>query len=143
VHGRILVLFARDNGMSPDGGPLSPENHVHRALQEGLVRRVYHVIPDDAWGEVEETLRRRGVERDAGAFRLEQAGAPVHVLARRDLAALAEPVLVELEADRWSPAALDSIAARLRDGTLESELVVWSGAPERARVLEGLARGSP
>jgi hypothetical protein len=138
VRGRVLVHFARDNGMSADPGPLSPENQIYRALQEGIIRRVYHVIPDQAWSEVEATLRGRGVEYARGAFVLDVAGAPLRVLERTHLPALGEPALVTIDADAWSNEALASIAERLRGGGVESDLLLWYGESTAAPILERL-----
>jgi hypothetical protein len=143
VHGRVLVHFARDNGMSPDAGPLSPANQLYRAVQEGVIRRIYHVIPDHAWAEVEATLRGRDVAYAGGAFRLDVAGAPLLVLDRTRLPALREPALVTIDTDAWSQVALSSIRGRIRSGDLESDLVLWHGAPQAARTMEGPARASP
>jgi hypothetical protein len=145
VRGRVLVHFARHVAMSAERGPASPQTYLLRALEEGVIRRVYHVIPDDAWPEVDAVLASRdGVERGTGgSFRLQKAGAPIVVISRSGLPPLPEPALVTVEADRWSPDALASIVARLRQGSPKSDLVLWWGADERAPMMEALGHAAP
>lgn len=144
VHGRVLLHFARSIAMAVEPGPPAPGNYLARAIDEGLVRRVYHVIPDEAWAEVRTTLAARpGVVRDGEGFELQKAGAPIIVVPRAALPRVDEPALVTIEGERWSPRALEEIAAALR-GPIRHDLVTWyAGSPERVAVLEGLARVAP
>ncbi len=144
VHGRVLMHFARSIAMSPQPGPPSPNDYLARALDEGIIRRVYHVIPDDAWPEVRATLAARpGVARDGERFTLQKAGAPIVVGPRSALPRLDEPALVTIEGERWSPKALAEIVASL-GGPLRHDLVTWyAKSSDRVAVLEALSRGAP
>ena len=139
VRGRVLVHFARSVAMSSDEGPLSPANYVERAMAEGIVRSVVHVIPDDAWAEVEAVLAARPeAERIGVTFRLWNAGEPIVVVPRTALLRLDEPALVTIEGDRWSVAALRDIAATL-ETTLRADLVAWTATDEdRVGMLEAM-----
>lgn len=144
VRGRILVHFARSIAMVDEPGPPSPHNYLARALGEGIIRRVYHVIPEEAWPEVRATLAARPeVVRDGERFTLQNAGAPIVVVPRTALPRLDEPALVTIEGERWSPEALAEIATLL-GGSLRHDLVTWyAKSPDRVAVLEGLARAAP
>jgi hypothetical protein len=139
VRGRILVHFARSIGMGAEGAALSAENYLERAAAEGLIRGVVHVIPDDAWSEVEARLAvRPGTERTDRGFRLWHAGEPILVVPRGALPPLGEPALVLVEGDRWSTAALQAIGAQLA-GPLRADVVAWTaGDATRASILEAV-----
>ena len=144
VRGRTLVHFARSVAMAAEPGPPSPSSYLGRALGEGIIRRVYHVIPDDAWPEVRATLAARpGIVHEGEGFALQRAGAPIRVGPRSALPRLDEPALVTIEGERWSAQALAEISAALRT-SLRHDLVTWyAKSPDRVAVLEGLARAAP
>ncbi|HEX9244087.1 MAG TPA: hypothetical protein VF875_16710 [Anaeromyxobacter sp.] len=128
VHGRTLAHFARRPAMDDGPGPDSAANFVYRAVHENLVRRIYHVIPDADWAEVERNLLAVPEAPASGrVFRLQDAGTPIIVSRLVDLPPGTEPVLADVEVDRFSDAELTAIAARLA-GAPGSDLVEWYGA---------------
>jgi len=154
VRGRTLVHLSRRIAMRAepdqiDPGPITEDNYLYAALRENLIRRVYHVIPDDEWADVERNLRDfPGAARVRTGFRLEMEGAPVLVLRAGDLPRVKERVLVNVDMDRWSGEELGTVIDRLaltgRSGAPPADLVTWwgssPGASGPAEVLSAAVR---
>jgi len=129
VRGRILVHLARHISADPAPGPLSDENYLYQAIRENIVRRIYHVIPEADWPEVESHLHANpAAELSGGTFRVQIEGAPVIVLRLADLPDPGEPVLVDLDSDRFTTEQLTQVAGRLARATPRSDLVAWQGS---------------
>jgi len=129
VRGRTLVHVARPVGLGADPGPATEANFVERAVHEGLVRRILHVVSEADWPEVERHLQAMPAAAGAGGgYRVVDRGTPVVVTRLGDLPRASEPVLVDVDVDRLSDAELAALAARLRQGSLRSDLVLWYGA---------------
>ncbi|HSN16336.1 MAG TPA: hypothetical protein VLT61_17005, partial [Anaeromyxobacteraceae bacterium] len=116
VRGRVLVHFARSIAMDSEPGPPSRRDYLLHALDEGVVRSVVHVVPDEAWPEVALRLgAMSGALRDGERFQLRKAGVPIVVTRRSDLPRLREPVLVTIEGDLWSQEALADIVTTVHE----------------------------
>jgi hypothetical protein len=142
VRGRTLVLAARHVAMSDEAGPPGPGNFVYAAVREGLVRRVFHAIPAADWAEVERNLSSApGAAREGAGFRVVFEGVPVVVAPVDRLPALGEPVLLDLEVDRFAPAEVAALLGRVARGDPASDVVAWYGSrpPEGLEALRARA----
>lgn len=138
VKGRVLVYFRRspdvrhidahgvmDDLSGREDMRLGEERLVSSLLAAGVVRSVYHVVPDDAWGTVEATLSASPAAVRVGeTFRVRVDGAPVIVTRSSDLPAQREKVVVyvdEVDAPRYDQRVLGRYA---RDPSLSDFVVV-------------------
>lgn len=121
VRGRTLLLF----GPFPHPGRTGearatgrPEGLVSAAAFEGVVRRVYVVVPDERWEE-DFGAPRPGFYRAVpglarGLYMRYPLGLPVVATTPSALPALAEPSLVYVDRRRFDPAAVMEYLARTR-----------------------------
>lgn len=136
VRGRVLAHFARDIAVQQDPGweqraPLSARNYVRRAVEAGYVRRIVHVLSEREWPSAEQNLRRLPVATASGSgFQVAWEGTPIDVVRLRDLPALAEPYVADVDADQWTPEELELIASRLARPP-GADVVAWYGAGDR------------
>ena len=115
VRGRIALYFTRY--LNAERGPDSSEvKFTELAMNHGLVRTVYHVVPDSAWPQVRENLAKWPVVRStrAGLVAIFEDGR-VHVLPLSQFAPIQEQTLVVVEPGVWTGDELKQIA-RLADG---------------------------
>jgi hypothetical protein len=140
MRGRVLVLFDRRLNADSTGGADLPasmlretaENYVYVAYRKNIVRKVYHVIPDASWSDVEHKLTGNPyVERRGGGFRLTIEGMPVHIQRLQGLPVIDEPVLLIINQDLWDNGVLRHVARLMKSGVLRSDIVLVAGrAPE-------------
>ena len=109
------------------------DNYVYKAIREGHIREIYHVIPEAAWPEVERTLSAyHGIERTGTGFIITVENiTPVHILKLRDLPILSEKILLNPNAPIWSSAELSTLAALLRSGRFAPDLTTVAGQVPR------------
>ena len=132
VKGRVLFLFDRSIGISPMEDTLTPNNYIYKAMHFNLLRKVYQVVPDQSWEEVERALRNNPYAISAdGVFRIPVEGVSVYVMRLRDVGIIKEKVLVTINADAWPASDLSSIADLLADRKIESDLVTIAGNPSQ------------
>lgn len=131
VRGRILFLFDRNLNADRTVSAPSAENYVYLAIRNNLVRRIYHVIPDGSWEEVEKTLSSYPlVSRHRGVYRtFFEDGSSVLILRLRDVPAVKEKALVHIDAGYWDLNGLREIAALLKRGVITGDVVTVSGSP--------------
>jgi hypothetical protein len=146
VRGRVLLLFDRRlNANEPDGG-VPRESYVRVAVQESMVRSVYHVIPDRSWEEVKEVLLRFPLvqEERKGFHTTLWDGSPVTITRLGDLGGMHERVLININSDVWDDEQFATIFSLLRDHVAESDLVTISGSlsESRRRIVNEYAEGS-
>jgi hypothetical protein len=120
---------------------LTPENYVFLGIKHRVVRRVFHVLPDDAWAEVEGNLERipHAVPRGKGYRVTANDGVPVDILRIGDLPPIGEPVIVHVNTDVWLPDELDAIAGMVRNGGIVPDMLTASGR-EAERFLQEARR---
>lgn len=131
AHGRTLLLFGAFPHLwsSTDAGPepRGPQSFVTRAALENVVRRIYVLVPDDAWdalfGVPLPGFFRRvpGVER--GLYMHYTLGLPVIVTTPSSLPGLAEPCLVYVDEQRFE---LSRVQQLLSEKGVVSDLIVAS-----------------
>lgn len=138
VRGRVLVLFDRHLHAEAEASPLAEppvagHNFVYHAVQLGIVKKIYHVIPDRSWHEVEQNLfHMAGTAFSHDRFRLNiTEGVPVTVLRIKDVPHIREKVLMSIQGDHWSEEELDTISSMLYRRVFESDLITAYHVPER------------
>lgn len=151
VKGRILLLFDRhlnmeaperqDQEISVDGIPLDSylrkDNYVYLAIRNSIVRKVYHVIPDAAWPEVENVLAgNRYVSRSGGMFTMTVMQTPIFIMRLRDVPLIREPALLVINVNYWNEGDLRRIIARMKDRAFRSDFITLSGHISDERVHE-------
>lgn len=131
IRGRILFLFDRNLNADRTVSAPSAENYVYLAIRNNMVRRIYHVIPDGSWEEVERTLDSYPlVSRHKGVYRtFFEDGSSLLIMRLRDVPAVKEKALVHINADYWDMDGLKEIAGLLKKGVLRGDVVTVSGAP--------------
>ncbi len=139
VRGRTLVHVARQPAMHTDPDAPIANAYVYRAVRAGVVRRVFHVVPEAAWPEVAENLRSVVAAWPEGrTFRIVVEGTPIVVLRLSDLPALEETVLVDVDVGASPPEELAALAARLARREPAADLVAWYGAASLPAALEAV-----
>jgi len=139
VHGRILILFARQLNAEESESDVSVtgDNYIYQAAKRNMIRKIYHIIPDGAWSEVERTLSQFPmVAHSKDTFRFDIAGGvPVLIMRIKDVPALKEKVLINIDGGCWSEKELNEISFELQRKDVESDLVTASN------ILDGNLKG--
>ena len=99
------------------------------------MRVLYHVLPDSAWPEVEQNLKRFPVYTyDQGVFRVTVFdGIPLYVTRVRDMPRIDEEVLLHINSSLWDDREFSGILGLLKDRTLSVDIITISGAAAAAR----------
>ncbi len=92
---------------------LSNDNFLFLAINLGMIRKIYHVVPYNRWNEVYDVLSKmpRVLKRE-GLFRLTEDGVPIIVITEGQLPELKEPLLVYINEevrDDYSTGLVDRI----------------------------------
>lgn len=108
---------------------LTPENYVFLGIKHRIVRRVFHVLPEDAWTEVKGNLTRipHAVPRGNGYRVTATDGVPVDIMRARDLLPIGETVIVHMNTDVWGEDELSVIANMVRRGRIVTDVLTASG----------------
>ncbi|HEY6872952.1 MAG TPA: hypothetical protein VI298_09530 [Geobacteraceae bacterium] len=107
----------------------SAENYVYVAAQKGVVRTIYHIVPDGAWSEVSRVLSGYKMVTSSGeTFRMVIVeGVPVVIMRMKDIPRLKEKVLVNINGDYWSDREMAEIIGLFHRNAVEADLVTVSG----------------
>lgn len=142
LHGRILFLFDRHLNADPGDGKkndmhsdkfkeeqITADNYIYYAIQQDFVRKIYHIIPDSSWPEVESVLTKYPlVALSDGIFRMITGEAvPVYILRLRDIPKIKEKVIIQINGDFWDDSNMASIADLLGKNILNADLITVSG----------------
>jgi hypothetical protein len=143
VRGRVAVQFARRlNAVAPGADP-AQSTYLEEALRRGVVRRVFHVVPDGAWAEVSANISRmHGQRQTALGFALFFDAGRVDVLPLSRFARVDEPALVVVEPAVWTHDELADIVQHVRGGDVRADLlaVIRGGPSDLALLSEAVAR---
>lgn len=127
VHGRVAVLFTRHLKPQQDGR--FPEvDYLDTALQEGIVRRVYVIVPDSAWvASMVEILQDQSViiapkKTDSDNILLHRGGR-IHIMPLSQYIPESETSLVVYEPSFWSEQERQKIEGLLTTRQLDADLV--------------------
>jgi len=114
-------------------------NYMTAAVRRGFVRRIYHVISDGAWPEVEKNLEQfPAVLRFDGVYRLRiNEGVPVTIMRLRDIEPEHAPVLMQIDRSHWTEEQMRTISSLIASNTLPPDLVtVMAAGPNDLVTLE-------
>jgi hypothetical protein len=135
VKGRRAVVFARHlvpaenpHGDSPEVRPITDLMH------QGMVREVFHVLPDGAWAEVERNLPQVSPYRPRPpgfAAPVDEGRVNVDRLSRFWPAP--ERAIVVVDPAAWSPTEARSIMGMVQSGQMPTDLLVVLGGTEPDR----------
>ena len=140
VKGRVAVMFGR---LGANQSAVEPDDstYLYHAIREGIVREVFHVIPDARWELVAGKLGSDEQFRAEGrGFRGTVNGTPLLITRFSDLPRLSEPVLAVLQGGTWSPEELAPVEAAIRSSALASDMVVVTG-DGHDEIMRGLGAG--
>lgn len=141
VKGRLLVYFRRHPDLDRQRSyevldaragegelPVRDSDLVSGLIAMGIVRAVYHVVPDGDWSAVEAAMRARDdVIRSGRTFRVRVDGAPIFVLRSADLPQLEEKALVYVDAGIQSSYDLEAVGRWTRDPALSDSVLIGAG----------------
>lgn len=139
IHGRIAVIFTRHLNHQLSGIAFPEMDYLDRALRQGMVRKVYYVVPDRFWAAVVLEHRERMeyiIEprtTDTG-FMILHEGGRIHAmpLSKYIPELENEKALVVIETAPWSQEEQTRIEGFLRSGQLRTDLTVIIGQPKQA-----------
>jgi hypothetical protein len=125
LRGRRAVVFARrliqaedPSGDPPDIQPLTELMH------RGVVRELFHVVPEQAWPEVTWNLANVSIFRVEGRGRVANfEDGRINVDRLAGFWPKREPALLLLDPRDWSPDELQVIAGLVRSGRLRTDLI--------------------
>src|SRR5574337_567883 len=139
VRGRVLVLLDRKLNADANIEGLTPANYVYHAVRNDFVRKVYHIVPDNAWPEVERALTQRGYFiRTNSGFRFAIDGASVSITTLSGLPALNEPVMININGDYLKTQNdIRALCGVLRERRVRYDILTASG-PSSQGILEEL-----
>lgn len=139
MHGRVLILFGRLAANEPDGDAAPDDtSYVYHAIRLGIVREVFHVIPDSRWDTVagrlasDEQFRGEG----AAAFRGTIRGAPLVITRLSGLPTLNEPALVLIQGGYGSERETSQMLGAIKSTAISADMVVVTG-----EVSDSIMRG--
>lgn len=130
VHGRTLILFDKKLNARHDASSLTDTNYNFVAIRRNIVRKIYHVIPDSLFPQVEETIKmKKNVGSSQGVYRMTIEGAPLFVMRMKDIPPdIGEEALVQVNGDSWDEGEMLQIAELIERGLIKSDLLTLSGA---------------
>lgn len=105
------------------------DNYIYLSIYQKIIRKIYHIVPDEAWPEVEQTLLGYPfVEHAGGVFRMTiDEGVPVVIMRLKDIIDVREQALLSINGDYWNAVQIERIIDHLKKNTLRSDLVTLSG----------------
>ena len=138
AHGRIAVLFARYLPKKSDGFFFPEIDYLDIAMNHGIVRTAYYVVPDRAWVEaVADNLANPSLIvqpkiTDTGYMLLHEGGR-IHVvpLSKFIPEQEQEKALVVIDPALWTEQEQSRINGFIRSGQLTTDLVVVINAAKR------------
>lgn len=144
VKGRVAICFTRylNSLESLESKGLKT---TELSMQKGILRKVFHIPPDNSWPEISEELSKRNymrptVEGFIGIFNYGRA----YIMPLSKFTQVTEKALVIVEPKVWTSGELTQIAEKLQSGKISSDLlVVIRGSEKDAELLrQVMARGA-
>jgi len=129
VRGRILFLFDRYLNAEHLDTSLTQDNYVYLSIKKNMVREVYHIVPDDSWEEVENTILRYPlVSYSGGVFRMFlDDGSSVFIMRLRNVTPVKEEVLLNINLEYYKTDDLRKIMTLLKGNVLSSDVITLTG----------------
>lgn len=124
LKGRILFHFDRKSNIQDFDKPLSDKNYIYYAVTNNNVRKVYHIVPEASWSDLEGSLAKRyNVARHGDYFRTTVNGTPIFIMRVKDIEKINEKVLVNIDGRVWDMQEISEIVSLMKNGTLNSDYV--------------------
>jgi hypothetical protein len=124
VKGRITICFTRYlNALEEKESKNVKVTEL--SMQKGIIRRVFHITPDNAWPEISGALSKRNDMRPTpdGFIGLFDYGR-VYIMPLSRSPLIEEKALIIVEPRVWSHEELLQIVDKLRTGRISSDLVI-------------------
>jgi hypothetical protein len=124
IKGRTAICFTRYLNAQEDKDSKSLKV-IEQSMNHGIVRKVFHILPDGAWPEIQAVLSKwvnmKAVpEGFIGVF--DDGRVYIRPLSR--FSGVAEKALIIVEPKIWTVDELNLIAARLKSGSMSSDLLL-------------------
>jgi len=141
LKGRVAICFTRYlNALETKESQAAKATEL--AMNHGIIRKVYHVPPDSAWGEIQGSLSRRNDMRQTpGGFIGIFDDGRVYITPLSRFTPAPEPALILVEPKIWSRDELLRIAELLSSGRLAADLVIMVRGSDRDAELFRRALG--
>lgn len=128
VRGRVLLLFDRRLGSEEDESVLNDNNYLYRAILGNIIRKVYHIIPDNQWDSVRKNLSNMpDVTFSNGVFRNTINGTPLIITTMKDIPEIKEEVLMSIDMEYWNEDGIKMMIELVNKGVIKSDLITISG----------------
>jgi len=130
IHGRIAVIFARDVKQNSRDNGFPEIDFLDAPLRQGIVRRVYYVVPDRDWSQtVEENMfgRERIVPlktTDSGFIVLHDGGRIHYVPLSKYIPEGNEKAVIVIDPAAWAPHETLRIKTLLNSSLLPTDLLI-------------------
>lgn len=129
LRGRVLFLFDRHLNAEDGIVGLKEDTYVDIAVKRNVIRKIYHIVPDNAWNDVQAALSVYPlVRRVHGYFRFFLLdGTTVFVMKIGDITQIDESVLLHVNGSYWSREQLSEIAGLVKKNVLSSDFITLTG----------------
>ncbi len=137
VSGRVLFHIDRRlrAEYDPDDPILDNDNYMYTARSEAVVRKIYHIVPEESWTEVASNLSKLPNVAAAGpGFRYSLEGTPVFIMRAKDIVPMKEKVLIHINGDSWGGEGIEQIIGLLTDNVLSADFITITGKMENSHV---------
>lgn len=102
IKGRTAIMLTRHLNAEHQPKDSPEEQCVRQAMQRGMIRKVFHIVPDNAWQEISATLmKRQATRKESDRFVLLFEEGRVTVMPLSKLAAISETSIIVLEPGIW------------------------------------------
>jgi hypothetical protein len=124
VKGRIVICFTRYLN-AHESKESKDTKATELGMNHGILRRVFHVTPDNAWDEIRGALSMRNDMRPTseGFIGIFNDGR-VYITPLSRFSPVAEKALIIIEPKVWSRTELQQIGEMLKSGKITSDLIV-------------------
>lgn len=118
--------------------PIAADNYVHQAVRSGIVRKIHHLISDNAWNEVSGVLSaNETVLSSNGRYRINiTEGVSVRIMPLRHMQNMSEPAIVVVNTDSLDSGEISLLPELIRR-KLHADIVTISGS-RAEEVIEAL-----
>lgn len=125
IKGRIAVVFTRRLNASEPNTDWAEKQYLQQAMHRGIVRKVFHVVPDASWGEISRNLAGHRIT-SAGILLLYDEGrvlvTPLSKF-RQYYRTIGEKVLAVLEPTIWTAPEWTEINALVNSSPLSTDML--------------------
>lgn len=137
INGRILLLFDRYLNAAPvdrreyiilNETLLRPDNYIYFAGDKNFIRKIYHIIPESSWPEVQQALSGWPLVTFSNeVYRMVTGEAiPVLILRAKDIPNIKEKVLISINGAYWGEQDIQQIIEILESKGLKSDIATLS-----------------